>query len=103
MYEDAPAYAGLESVLGGAETVDILKQAGLVAGGAILGKYINSSTASMLTNAKIRSGVEAALGVFGAVFGVNKGNEWLEWLGIGIAAAGIGDLIGSFMPNLPTA
>ena len=86
--------------MGGAETTDILKQAGLVAGGAIIGNYINKSTATMLANNYIRAGVEAALGVFSGVYGANKGNELLEWLGIGIAANGLADLIGAFLPSV---
>ena len=101
MYEETvPAAYGLENVLGGAGATETLKQAGLVTGGVIVGKFLNKSTASMLSNGLVRGGVAAALGVLAGTYGANKANEMLEWAGIGIAADGIAALIAHFMPSL---
>ena len=100
MLEDTiPAYGGFAGTLTSPETMDMMKQAGMVAVGSIAGAYLNKTVLSMVKgNSTIASAIEAGLGILGGGIGARNGNELLEWVGIGAAAHGIAALITSFIP-----
>ncbi|MEM1684315.1 MAG: hypothetical protein QXD60_00980 [Nanopusillaceae archaeon] len=83
--------------LGGA--TETLKQAAFVAAGAIAGAYVAKAVSNVTQNTMLQAGLETALGLAVAVLGQRKGLEPVVYVGIGVAAHGIGSLVSSVLPS----
>lgn len=78
---------------------DTVKKAAFVAAGAVAGAYVAKAISNVSKNTWVQAGLETALGLVVAAFAQRKAMEPLVYVGIGVAAHGIGSLVSNLIPS----